>query len=125
MVKILIVDDDKLNLQLANDLLRSQNGFCDILLCDKPELVLELLETEPIGVIILDIVMPVMDGISLLRQIRSQKKHSDIQIIMFSGISDIDSVRSCFEIGANDYINKPINSKIGRASCRERVSDPV
>ena len=108
-MKILVVDDDKFNLMIAKDLLEDQLEHSGILLCRNPLEVMDLLATEEIGVVLLDIVMPHLDGISLLQQIRSRPQYDDLQIIMFSAVTDHDSFQRCFESGANDYVSKPIN----------------
>ena len=108
-MKILVVDDDKFNLMIAKDSLEDQVEHSGILLCRNPLEVMGLLETEEIGVVLLDIVMPHLDGISLLKQIRSNPQYDDLQIIMFSAVADHDSFQRCFESGANDYVSKPIN----------------
>ena len=108
-MKILVVDDDKFNLMIAKELLEDQLEHSGILLCRNPLEVMDLLATEEIGVVLLDIVMPHLDGISLLQQIRSRPQYDDLQIIMFSAVTDHDSFQRCFESGANDYVSKPIN----------------
>ena len=108
-MKILVVDDDKFNLMIAKDLLEDQLEHSGILLCRNPLEVMDLLASEEIGVVLLDIVMPHLDGISLLQQIRSKPQYDDLQIIMFSAVTDHDSFQRCFESGANDYVSKPIN----------------
>ena len=63
-MKILVVDDDKFNLMIAKDLLEDQLEHSGILLCRNPLEVMDLLASEEIGVVLLDIVMPHLDGIS-------------------------------------------------------------
>lgn len=108
-MKILVVDDEKFNLVVANDLLVSQVENDGVILCKNPETVMGILAAENIGIVLLDIVMPILDGISVLKLIRQQATFNDVQIVMFTGVADADSFRQCFEHGANDYINKPIN----------------
>ena len=108
-MKILVVDDDKFNLAIAKDLLESQVETDGVLLCGNPERVMDIISSEDVGIILLDIVMPKIDGISLLKMIRGKEEYNDVQIVMFTGVSDKESFRQCFEHGANDYINKPIN----------------
>jgi len=107
-VKVLVVDDEKFNLIIARDLIVSQVETAEVILCSHPEEVMEILEHEDIGVILLDIIMPLLDGITVLKQIRQEMRYQDIQVVMFTGVSDKKSFRLCFELGANDYINKPI-----------------
>ena len=108
-MKILVVDDAQINLLIAKDLLELQVDNEGVLLCKNPEKVMGILETEDVGIILLDIIMPKLDGITLLKMIRDKEEYKDIQVIMFTGVSDKESFRRCFEQGANDYINKPID----------------
>jgi signal transduction histidine kinase len=108
-MKILVVDDEKFNLVIARDLLEAHVDNQGIILCKEPVKVMEILAAEDVGIVLLDIVMPELDGISLLKLIRSEEKYQDVQIVMFTGLSDKESFRQCFEHGANDYINKPID----------------
>ena len=107
-MKILVVDDTQINLMIAKELLEFQVDNAGVLLCRDPEEVMGILATEDVGIILLDIIMPKLDGITLLKMIRDKEEYKDIQIIMFTGVWDKESFRLCFEQGANDYINKPI-----------------
>ncbi|MCE5286782.1 MAG: response regulator [Pelosinus sp.] len=108
-MKILIVDDEKFNLVMAQKIIEEHLPEADVVLCNSPHKVFTILETEKIDVILLDIVMPDIDGVEILKQIRGCEEFKDIQILMFTGIKDKDSFRICFENGADDYISKPIN----------------
>jgi len=109
VMNILVVDDEKFNLRMAQDLIQSNIPDLHVSLCSVPEDVLQKLQEENIDIILLDIIMPRITGIDILKQIRSNKEYNDIQIIMFTGITDKESFKACFENGANDYINKPID----------------
>ncbi|MEN6413939.1 MAG: response regulator [Veillonellales bacterium] len=108
-VKILIVDDEKFNLVMARDIIEAHVENQEILLCQSPEQVMELLAQQDIGIVLLDIMMPKVNGIEILKDIRRKDEYNDIQIIMFTGVADKESFRLCFENGANDFISKPIN----------------
>lgn len=108
-MKLLIVDDEKFNLVMAKDIIQNHFENQDIILCQSPENVMEMLEQHNIDIILLDIMMPKIDGINLLKEIRHRNEYKDIQIIMFTGVADKESFRICFENGANDFISKPIN----------------
>lgn len=109
LVKILIVDDEKFNLVTARDIIKAHVENQEILLCQSPEQVMELLAEHDIGIVLLDIMMPKVNGIEILKDIRRKDEYNDIQIIMFTGLADKESFRLCFENGANDFISKPIN----------------
>ncbi|PKM94466.1 MAG: hybrid sensor histidine kinase/response regulator [Firmicutes bacterium HGW-Firmicutes-1] len=108
-MRVLVVDDDKLNLKVADGFLK--NCFTDyyVILCQEPTKVMGILEAENIDILLLDIIMPELSGIDLLRQIRSNDFYRDIQVIMLTSLNDKDSFKACFELGANDYILKPID----------------
>ncbi len=108
-MNILVVDDEKFNLIMAQDLIKENIINSQIFLCSSPEKVIQKIEEYDIGIVLLDIIMPNINGIDILKSIRTQKKYDDVQIIMFTGIKDKTSFKTCFENGANDYINKPID----------------
>lgn len=114
-MKILVVDDDKLNLKIAEDYLNKFFPGYLVQICQQPRLVRKILETEVIDIILLDIVMPEISGIEVLTEIRRCPEYKDIQILMFTSMTDDESFQSCFELGANDYLRKPIQQTVFKA----------
>jgi len=108
-MNILVVDDEKFNLRMAQDLIENNIPDSHIFLCSLPEEVIQKLEENNIDIILLDIIMPRITGIDILKNIRNKQKYNDVQIIMFTGMTDKESFKTCFDNGANDYINKPID----------------
>jgi len=108
-MKILIVDDEKFNLIIAKDIIEANISPSEVILCNSPENVMTILEQNDIDIVLLDIMMPKINGIDILKEIRSKNEYKDIQVIMFTGITDKESFRICFDNGADDYISKPIN----------------
>jgi signal transduction histidine kinase len=109
-LKILVVDDEKFNQVIAKDIIEAKIPNDGVIVCSSPENVMPILaQDRDIGIILLDIIMPKTDGVSLLKEIRRKDEYKDIQIIMFTGITDKGSFKACFENGADDYINKPID----------------
>lgn len=108
-MNVLVVDDDKLNLKIAESYLKEFFPNYLIHICQQPELVMDILKTGTVDIILLDIMMPRISGIEVLSEIRQNSQYKDIQILMFTSVTDDDSFRSCFELGANDYLKKPIN----------------
>lgn len=108
-MKILVVDDEKFNLVMARDIIISNVVGSEVVLCNSPQNVMTMLTQNEIDIILMDIIMPNINGISLLKEIRSKDGYKDIPIIMFTGVSDKESFKQCFEYGANDYISKPID----------------
>jgi DNA-binding response OmpR family regulator len=66
--------------------------------------------SQPLDLILMDVMMPEMDGVEACRRIKSNESLRDISIIMVTSVEDISVLESAFEAGAADYINKPIQS---------------
>ncbi|MHB8131805.1 MAG: ATP-binding protein [Mobilitalea sp.] len=109
-MNVLVVDDSHLNLVIAKRHLEIIPDITQILLCDDPRQVKSILDDYGIDILIMDIMMPFISGIDLLTQLRAETKYDDMPIIMLTFIDDIASYQKCFELGAFDYINKPINA---------------
>lgn len=108
-MKILVVDDSQLNLNIALEYLEEFPGVTEIFLCKEPEKVKSIIDKHGIDILILDIIMPVISGLDLLIMLRDDGKYDDMPIIMLTSLDDTESYVKCFEYGAFDYINKPIN----------------
>ena len=108
-MKILVVDDDKFNLIIADDLIKKSEIECEVTLCKNPTEVKKLMEENNFDIVFLDIVMHEMDGINVLKQIRANAEYNNVQVIMLTSLTDSHSFRKCFENGADDYVNKPID----------------
>lgn len=108
-MKVLVVDDSQLNLAIAKRYLHDIPNITQILLCDDPTQVSNLLNSNNIDILILDIIMPAITGLDLLAQLRGDPKYDDMPIIMLTSLDDLESYKKCFDLGAFDYINKPIN----------------
>jgi len=108
-MNILVVDDEKFNLIIAQELIVNNIADSHVFLCSLPEDVLPKLEEHRIDIVLLDIIMPRITGIDILNMIRSKEEYNDIQILMFTGMTDKESFKTCFENGANDFITKPID----------------
>lgn len=120
-MKILVVDDDKLNLLFAKNYIKSTLGECEIILCDTPGDVMGILETQNIDIVLLDIIMPNISGIDILSAIREKKEYNDIQVIMLTSMGIHECFTKCFEIGVDDYVLKPIDPTIFGARLKAAV----
>ncbi|HEX7667709.1 MAG TPA: response regulator [Polyangiaceae bacterium] len=105
-VKILIVDDDKTICEFMQTLLE-KDGFQVKTLSD-PTLVEDEVKNGGYHIIILDLMMPKMDGIEALRRIR--KIDTDIAVVMFTGFPNLESAVASMKLDAVDYIKKPFNA---------------
>lgn len=103
--KILVVDDVNTNLVLMKAVLSKQYDVATALSGVK---ILELIETEQPDLILLDIMMAGMDGFEVLNVIRNNEATKDLPVIMVTALANSDEVTKAYELGANDYISKPI-----------------
>jgi signal transduction histidine kinase len=109
-MNVLIVDDDRLNLKVAEGYIHMFFPEDTTILCSDPREVFEILDNNNVDIILLDIMMPYMSGIEVLEKIKKDKKHDDIEIIMLTALVDDENFVKCFDLGASDYLSKPINS---------------
>ena len=104
-MKILVVDDDKEIVQLLEIYVRNE-GYEPVAAYNGKEALTKLNTTPDIGLIILDIMMPEMDGIEVIKQVR---KDSSIPILVLSAkTADMDKIQGLIT-GADDYVTKPFN----------------
>lgn len=105
---ILIVDDNPNNVQLLNAVL-SMRGF-DVMVAKNGLQALEIVKNELPDLILLDIMMPVMDGFEACRKLKECPETKNIPIIFLTAKSHIDDIMKGFELGGVDYITKPFSS---------------
>jgi adenylate cyclase len=111
--RVLVVDDDRVNRML---LTRSLEREGHRVRCAEDGLgALEVLRRDPYDVVLLDIVMPELDGVSVLERIKSDPALQDVPVIMISGVDETESVLRCIELGAEDYLPKPFDPVLLRA----------
>ena len=120
---ILVVDDNKNNTDLLDKRL-SKKGHTVTSANNGKEALLRLkIDRNGFDVVLLDIVMPEMNGYEVLKYIKNDKRFFEIPVIMISSMDDTDSIYRCIEIGADDYITKPFEKSILDAritSCIEK-----
>lgn len=105
MVKIMLVDDDKSFLRVYSKIL-SREGY-DVLTCENGDHAVETFKKNHVDIVISDVIMPKMNGIELLKEIK--KNESDIQIIMLSGKGNIKDAVEAMKLGAYNYLLKPVD----------------
>src|SRR5581483_583594 len=108
-----IADDDRVNRKLLQRLLE-QDGHSVRAAADGAE-ALTLFNDDPSDVVLLDIVMPELDGISVLERLKATPGAEHVPVIMISAVDETDSVVRCITAGADDYLPKPFNPVILRA----------
>jgi len=114
---ILIVDDNETNMKLAVSILKSYN-FNILLSLDGESCLKKAIEKNP-DIILLDVLMPGIDGFETCKRLKDNPKTRDIPVIFMTALSDIDDKITGFEMGAVDYITKPI--KIDEILARIKV----
>ena len=110
---LLLVDDNKVNRILLSRGLESDGHKIEI--AENGRQALEKLRATPFDLVLLDIEMPEMNGYEVLEVCLQDSELRDIPIIMTSSLDEINSVVKCIELGAEDYLNKPINPILLRA----------
>ena len=104
---VLIIDDVSSHLLLLQSIMEEE-GY-KTLICDKPQKAGELMLENNFNVVLLDIMMPGMDGFQVLDSIQKNEKTSNIPVIIISAKTDSRSIKNAMKKGAFDYITKPIN----------------
>ena len=114
-MRILVVDDVEDSRDITEAALLSA-GYSEIVMAASAWEALKALDvgrtvegSPHVDIILLDIIMPEMDGIEACARIRRDRRYADIPIIMVTSLDDMDSLSNAFVAGANDYVTKPIN----------------
>lgn len=105
--KILVVDDNEINRDMLSRRLQ-QRGYVTQM-AENGRIALEQLAKEHFDLVLLDVMMPELDGYETLARIKSNKQLRHIPVIMISAQTELDSVVRCIEMGAEDYLPKPFN----------------
>jgi CheY-like chemotaxis protein len=119
--QILVVDDNAVNRDLLLRSLERQGH--NIEQAQNGKEALSMLREKDFDIVLLDIMMPVMDGYQVLEIMKADESLRHIPIIVLSAIDEIDSVVKCIQIGAEDYLAKPFNKEVLRArikNCLEK-----
>jgi CheY-like chemotaxis protein len=111
---VLIVDDNEMNRDTLARRLRQQ-GFASSMAINGRE-ALEKVKEQNFDLILLDIMMPEVDGFEVLQTIRSDQALNHVPIIMISAMEEIESVMKCMELGAEDYLTKPFDPVLLQAA---------
>ena len=116
--KILMVDDEHLNLEMLVSLLGNDYR---VLVAKSGQQALTVVANNPPDLILLDIMMPVMDGYEVCRRLKEKHTTRDIPVIFLSALQDVASETRGFELGAVDYITKPFRGATVRARVRTHL----
>ena len=106
-LKVLVVDDDFINRKLLSTLLKANPKVAEIIEAENGSDALDKMKKDPsINLILLDIMMPVVDGIEFLKIFRSDMSHSHVPVIVLS--TDDTRKTEVYDNGANDFLRKPV-----------------
>ncbi|MCF6269650.1 MAG: hybrid sensor histidine kinase/response regulator [Melioribacteraceae bacterium] len=120
MANILIVDDDNLILQQLTIYIKTSGN--NPLSTLYPTSVIEYLGIEHIDLILLDINMPKLDGVTLLKELKSHPDYNSIPVIMLTGDKEMQLQKACFNAGAMDFIYKPVSEIVLYARIHSALS---
>ena len=126
---LLVVDDNEDNRYTLSLQLNVQ-GYHNIAIATNGNEALSVLHSKPFDLVLLDIMMPDLNGYEVLERMRSSPELRNIPVIMISAIGELDSVVRCIELGAEDYLPKPFEPTLLRARVyasleRKRLHDQV
>jgi adenylate cyclase len=119
--RVLVVDDDEMNRDMLSRRLERQGHR--VLVAENGLRALELLRSTRVDLILLDILMPELDGLQTLERLKTDESLRHTPVIMLSALDEIDRVVRCVEVGADDYLPKPFNPVLLRArinACLEK-----
>ena len=111
--RLLVVDDNRVNRLLLIRTLEMQGHSA--VGAENGRVALEMLEHERFDLVLLDINMPEMDGFQVLERLLASSTLRDLPVIVTSAVEGMDSVVRCIELGAEDYLHKPVNPVLLRA----------
>ncbi len=118
---LLVVDDNEMNRDMLSRRLERQ-GYRVTVAVDGRQ-ALELLNLEEFNLVLLDIMLPVINGYQVLEQLKADQSLSHIPVIITTALDEADGKARCMELGADDYLTKPFNPvmlKSRISACLER-----
>ena len=118
--RLLIVDDISDNRAVLTR--RFQRRGFDVVEADSGFAAIELIGSESFDLVLLDVMMPGIDGIETLKRIRDQKSASALPVIMVTAKSESDNIVEALELGANDYVTKPVDFAVALARVNTQIS---
>jgi class 3 adenylate cyclase len=124
--RLLVVDDNKVNrLLLARNLELQGHSVAS---AENGRVALEMLRRESFDLVLLDMEMPEMDGFQVLEQLVSDLQLRDLPVIVTSSLEGVANIARCIELGAEDYLTKPVNpvllkARIGASLEKKRLRD--
>jgi PleD family two-component response regulator len=119
--RVLIVDDNRINrLKIIRAL--NKEGY-ELFEASGGHEALEMLQSRDFHLVLLDILMPDVDGFQVLEQMQSDQKLKKIPVIMVSAVEEQEDVDRCLEMGAVDYISKPFDKEVLKDRVRTNLEN--
>ena len=104
--KVLIVDDIPENIQILGEMIKDFD--LDVKIAEGGEEAIEIIDSYTPDIILLDLMMPRVNGWDVIDHVRKKYSKNEMVIIVVSLLSNKDNIDECYELGANDYISKPV-----------------
>ena len=111
---ILVVDDNEDN-RFTLSMHLETSGYSNLATAANGREALDVMQTQPVDLVLLDIMMPELDGYGVLEAMQSDVKLRGIPVLVISAVDDISSVVKCIGLGATDYLTKPFNPVLMKA----------
>jgi len=112
MKTILVVDDSRIMRNIVKNHFSELHIYCDYLEAEDGEEALEMLDSNPVDLVLLDWNMPRLSGIDFLKRIRAMEKYANLPVIMVTSKAVRYNVIEALKTGVTDYIVKPINERL-------------
>ncbi|GBO54102.1 two-component hybrid sensor and regulator [Pseudanabaena sp. lw0831] len=119
--QVLIVDDNEINRDMLARRLHRRDF--NLSMAGDGREALSMIQANLYDLILLDIMMPEIDGYAVLKYLKKDSRLRDIPVIMISAIEEMDSVMKCMEIGADDYLTKPFDPEMLKAAINRCLPD--
>ncbi len=116
--RILVVDDVPANIEILLALL---GDTYDVLVAIDGETALEIAQEEPLDLILLDVIMPELDGYSVCERLKKDVKTKEVPVIFITAVTDEVSIEKAYEVGGIDYVTKPFKPKELRARIKREL----
>jgi phosphoserine phosphatase RsbU/P len=126
---LLVVDDNEDNRYTLTRRL-AREGYANVAIAVNGQEALDKLKSKPFDLVLLDVMMPEMNGYEVLERMKADPALRDVPVVMISALSEVDSVIRCIELGAEDYLPKPFNptllrARVGASLEKKRLRDEV
>jgi len=122
-LNVLIVDDNEMNRDTLARRLRQQG--CTYEMAENGAEAIAMIQPRKYDLILLDIMMPEVDGYAVLSHLKSSPELKTLPVIMISAVEEMESVMKCMELGADDYLTKPLDPNLLKAAVERCVRAKV